>query len=92
MKNEMNIGKASGTTHLLSGKSMLIGIAGTLAAAALVSMARSRQYARRYGDRAQERRDPTHFFMAGRYPHRREIDRSGAHPLFERRQSVYDAY
>jgi len=32
------------------------------------------------------------FFDAGNFPHRRKIDRNGAHPLFERRQSVYDGY
>lgn len=47
---------------------------------------------RRFADRGQERRNPLHFFLAGSYPHRRRIDQSGARPLFERRQSVYDAY
>lgn len=72
-------------------KTWLIGIAGTLAAAAWLA-SRERQKARRYGDSDTERRNPMHFFIAGNFPHRRSIDRDGTHPLFERRQSVYDAY
>lgn len=92
MENETNMSQPEGHAHRLSGRNVLIGIAGTVAVAALLTMARSRQQARRYGDKARERRNPLHFFVAGRHPLRREIDVSGAHPLFERRQSVYDAY
>ncbi|HEY0845564.1 MAG TPA: hypothetical protein VGE12_09355 [Noviherbaspirillum sp.] len=79
------------TTRLLSGKTLLIGVAGGLAAMALLSM-RERHQHRRYADRFQERRNPMHFFLAGAYPRRRSIDTSGRRPLFERRSSVYDAY
>lgn len=47
---------------------------------------------RRFADRSVERRNPMHFFLAGNHPRRRAIDRSGHRPLFERRQSVYEAY
>lgn len=47
---------------------------------------------RRHADRDVERRNPMHFFLAGNHPRRRAIDRSGHRPLFERRQSVYEAY
>jgi len=96
MKNETNMTQPGGLSHRLSdrlsGRTVLIGLAGTVAVAALLTMARSRHHARRYGDRARERRNPFNFFVAGKHPLRREIDVSGAHPLFERRQSVYDAY
>lgn len=46
--------------------------------------------ARRYADKDVERRNPNHFFLAGSFPRRREIDRSGRRPLFERRHSAYD--
>lgn len=92
MRNERNAAGPGGSQQWLSGKTILLGIAGAAAAAALVSVARSRQQMRRYGDTSEERRDPLHFFLAGRHPLRRKIDTSGAHPLFERRQSVYDAY
>lgn len=47
---------------------------------------------RRYADNAVERRSPLSLFTAGDHPRRRAIDRSGAHPLFERREEVYEAY
>lgn len=76
-----------------SKKTLLLGVAGTLAAAAWFSLAaRERQKARRFADRGMERRNPLNFFNAGNFPHRRKIDRNGEHPVFERRQSVYDAY
>jgi len=69
-----------------------IGIAAGLAALAWMSAKPAGQPARRQADRGQERRNPLHFFLAGGYPRRRHIDRSGARPWFERRQSVYDSY
>lgn len=57
-----------------------------------VAVQASRRPHRRYADRAQDRRSPMSLFIAGDHPRRREIDRSGAHPLFERREEVYDAY
>jgi hypothetical protein len=48
--------------------------------------------ARRFADRGEDRRNPLHFFLAGNFPRRRRIDRSGRRPLFERRASVYDTY
>lgn len=70
-----------------------LGLAVGLVGLAWLSRGAVRQPARRrYADRGMERRNPLHFFLAGNYPRRRAIDRSGARPLFERRQSVYDAY
>jgi hypothetical protein len=77
---------------LMSRNTLLIGIAGSLIAGALWSMVRQQRRSRRYADHGVDRRNPMHFFLAGRPPQRRKIDRSGQHPLFERRQSVYDAY
>lgn len=71
---------------------LLVGIAAGLAALAWMSAQPVARQTRRRADRGQERRDPLHFFLAGGYPGRRSIDRSGTRPLFERRQSVYDSY
>lgn len=69
-----------------------VGVAAGLATLSWFA-AKSRPHpVRRQGDRGLERRNPLHFFLAGRYPRRRKIDRSMARPLFERRQSVYDSY
>lgn len=68
------------------------GIAAGLAAIAWMSAKPAVQQSRRRADRGEERRNPLHFFLAGGYPRRRSIDRSGAQPWFERRQSVYDSY
>lgn len=91
MEKESHSVEAGRPTRLLSGRTLLIGVAGGLAAMALLSM-RERQQHRRYADRFEERRNPMHFFLAGSYPRRRKIDVSGRRPLFERRASVYDAY
>ncbi|WP_151638292.1 hypothetical protein [Noviherbaspirillum aerium] len=80
------------TTRLLGNKGLLIGLAGGLAAVAWLSMGRGPQKGRRFADHGTDRRDPMHFFLAGRFPQRRAIDRSRQRPLFERRQSVYDSY
>lgn len=74
-----------------SNKALLIGAVGGLAALAWLTL-RERHHERRYADHHEERRNPMHFFLAGKYPRRRKIDVSGRRPLFERRQSVYDAY
>jgi len=76
----------SGTSH----SGLLIGLAVGLGV--LAWMASRQPRTRRYADRQEERRNPMHFFLAGSHPRRRAIDRSGHRPLFERRQSVYDAY
>ena len=68
------------------------GLAAVLAAFAWISAKPAVRQRRRRADREQERRNPLHFFLAGGYPGRRNIDRSGTRPLFERRQSVYDSY
>ncbi len=70
---------------------VLLGIAGSLALVAGWTMLQARPRSRRYADHANDRRDPLSLFVPGG-PRRRDIDRSGAHPLFERRQSVYEAY
>lgn len=67
-------------------------IAAGVASLAWMSAKPAMPQTRRHADRGQERRNPLHFFLAGSYPRRRSIDRSGAQPLFERRQSVYDSY
>lgn len=77
----------------MSGKALLLGVAGSIAAVAWLSRTRGEQRkSRRFSDRTEDRRNPLHFFLAGRFPQRRKIDRSGERPLFERRQSVYDSY
>lgn len=95
MDNEKQFAGTGSSAPRISRAALLAGVAGVaggLAALALLSAARTQMRSRRYSDRAEERRDPLHFFLAGKYPHRRAIDRSGRRPLFERRQSVYDAY
>lgn len=91
MEKEYQFRDTGRPASLVSGKTLLIGVAGGLAAFALLSM-REHHHARRYADNHEERRNPMRFFLAGKYPRRRKIDLSGQHPLFERRQSVYDAY
>lgn len=91
MEKEYQNRESGHQTRLLSGKALLIGVAGGLAAMAWLSM-RERHQERRFADRFEERRNPMHFFLAGAYPRRRKIDVSGQRPLFERRASVYDAY
>jgi hypothetical protein len=82
----------AGSSGLFSGRTLLLGLAGGLAAWALFSANRDATQRRRFSDRGIERRNPMHFFLAGAYPRRRSIDLSGHRPLFERRQSVYDSY
>lgn len=89
-QNENRARTAGGSGGIASKKALLLGIAGTVAAAAWA--VRQQQRSRRFADRGVERRNPMNFFLAGRHPHRRRIDRNGTHPLFERRQAVYDAY
>lgn len=76
---------------LTPNSSAAVGMAAGLALAA-GWMWVNRPRARRYADRAADRRDPMSLFLPVAYPGRRAIDRSGRHPLFERRQSVYEAY
>jgi|GEM_PF-2169841 len=81
------------SAELLSNKPLIAGVAGGLAAIAWLLLTRDRQQqSRRYADQSEDRRNPLHFFLAGKNPMRRKIDMSGERPLFERRQSVYDAY
>ncbi len=75
----------------LPGRPALFGAAAGIALAAGVVLLRQRQH-RRYSDHAQDRRHPMSLFSPGLYFRRRQIDRSGAHPLFERREAAYDAY
>ncbi len=72
--------------------SLALGAIACLAIYAGWSRMRSPHHQRRYADHATERRTPINLFSIGDYPRRRQIDRSGAHPLFERRQSAYDTY
>lgn len=91
MKNQKNSDASSRAMHLTVRKAVLIGLT-AVAAGAWLSTTRHRQKLRRFSDFGTERRNPLNFFLAGSFPHRREIDQSGAHPLFERRQSVYETY
>jgi hypothetical protein len=97
-KNQQRLGNeamhATRVTQSMRPRTVLwAGIAAGLAALAWLSAAKPAvKQTRRRADRGQERRNPLHFFLAGGYPRRRNIDRSGANPLFERRQSVYDSY
>lgn len=75
------------------GTPVLLGaITGLAVLAGWSALRANRPHLRRYADHASERRSPLSLFIAGDYPRRRRIDRSGAHPLFERRQEVYEAY
>jgi hypothetical protein len=84
--------RTTGNDRPIAKKAIMIGVAGGLAAIAWLAIGRDRRRSRRYADRAPDRRNPLHFFLAGAYPRRRTIDVSGRRPLFERRQSVYDRY
>ncbi|QAU35458.1 hypothetical protein [Janthinobacterium sp. 17J80-10] len=79
-------------TRFRGGKPALLGAIAGVALLAGWSVLRTRQQARRYADHAPERRTPLSMFVGGDHPRRRRIDHSGTHPLFERRQSVYDTY
>lgn len=79
-------------TRFSGGKPVLLGAAASIALLAGWSVLRTRRRSRRYADHAVERRTPLSMFAGGDHPRRRAIDFSGSHPLFERRQSVYDAY
>ena len=90
---ETRLQTTSRIDRLLSNRTLMAGAAGGVAILALFMLTRDRrQPMRRYSDHGVERRNPMHFFLAGRFPQRRTIDRSGQRPLFERRQSVYDSY
>ena len=73
-------------------KPLVIGAAAGIAVAAGLLAFRKTKRSRRYADRAIERRNPMSLFTPGLYLRRRAIDHSGAHPLFERRASVYEQY
>ncbi|HJV87458.1 MAG TPA: hypothetical protein VJ698_18460 [Noviherbaspirillum sp.] len=91
MNNEKQREGSGSSRRPIARTALLAGVAGGLAALAVLSV-RTQMRSRRYGDRTSERRNPVNFFLAGPYPHRRAIDVSGRRPLFERRQSVYDTY
>jgi hypothetical protein len=91
MKNNYKTKTSTREGHGLSNKSLLVGFVGGFAVMAGLSLLRPRQKDKRYADHAQERRRPSNMFEAGTFPRRRGIDRSGAKPLFERRQSAYEA-
>ena len=90
----MNADRFETETRTDTGTSLWVGlgVAACVAAVAWAVLRKSSSPMRRHGDCGLERRDPRHFLLAGNYPRRRRIDLSGAHPLFERRASVYDAY
>ena len=93
-KNQERLGNESmSSTQPTRPRAVLwAGIAAGLAALAWMSAKPVSRQTRRRADRGEERRNPLHFFLAGTYPRRRQIDRSGENPLFERRESVYDSY
>jgi hypothetical protein len=79
--------------RFLVNKPALLGMAASMAILVGWSALRARhRHSRRYADHASERRAPLSLFIAGDHPRRRRIDHSGFHPLFERRQSVYESY
>ncbi|HEV2612562.1 MAG TPA: hypothetical protein VGU61_20030 [Noviherbaspirillum sp.] len=75
-------------TSWLVGKALLIGLAGGVAAVMWLRGAGLRLRNRRYGDTEVERRNPMHFFLAGKQYRRRKIDRSGSRPLLDRRHAA----
>lgn len=75
-----------------TGTAVMMGAAATLLLFAGWSALRTARRSRRYTDHAAERRAPLGMFAGGDHPRRRRIDHSGTHPLFERRQSVYECY
>jgi hypothetical protein len=92
MENEKQLQGIDSPARVMPRMALLAGVAGSLAALALLAAVRDRQKSRRFADHGEERRNPMHFFLAGISQHRRKIDRSGKRPLFERRYSVYEAY
>jgi hypothetical protein len=92
MENEKRLQGIDSPARVMPRMALLAGVAGSLAALALLAAVRDRQKSRRFADHGEERRNPMHFFLAGISQHRRKIDRSGKRPLFERRYSVYEAY
>jgi hypothetical protein len=92
MENEKRLQEIESPARVMPRMALLAGVAGSLAALALLAAVRDRQKSRRFADHGEERRNPMHFFLAGISQHRRKIDRSGKRPLFERRYSVYEAY
>lgn len=91
MENKYRTKISTRESRMLSNTPLLVGLAGGLAVIAGLSLLRFKQRDRRYADHALERRRPSNMFEAGAFPRRRKIDRSGARPLFERRQSAYEA-
>lgn len=90
-----NLGLSSESGRAARGRSatpVLLGIAGSLALWAGWTVLQAKPRTRRFADRGADRRSPMSLFTPGLYLRRRSIDRSGAYPLFERRESVYDAY
>lgn len=90
LQTEATQAEQAGARSGMGRTGLLLGLAA--GALALAWGASKRPKERRFADRSRERRNPLHFFLAGNHPRRRAIDRSGQRPLFERRQSVYDAY
>lgn len=91
MENKYRTKISTRESRVLSNTPLLVGLAGGLAVIAGLSLLRSKQRDRRYADHALERRRPSNMFEAGAFPRRRKIDQSGARPVFERRQSAYEA-
>ena len=90
MDTRIRIKTSTGSRRFLSNRPLVFGLLGSLAMVAGVTTMRMKNKGRRYGDHGSERRHPLSMFAAGAFPRRRKIDRSGEHPLFERRQSAYE--
>ncbi len=88
----VRIRTSTGARRFLSNRPLVLGLLGSLAMVAGVTAMRVKHKGRRYSDHADDRRNPLNMFAAGGFPRRREIDHSGEHPLFERRQSAYERY
>ncbi|HEY8607693.1 MAG TPA: hypothetical protein VIM12_11330 [Noviherbaspirillum sp.] len=91
MKSALDSRIATRSPRVYENVPLLVGLAAGIAMLAGVTLMRGQRKERRYADRAIERRRPANMFAAGVFPKRRAIDRSGARPLFERRQGAYEA-
>lgn len=91
MRSRYKTRTSSGYARILTNTPVLASLAGGVALVAGISLLRAKQKTRRYADRAPDRRSAQNMFLAGVFPLRRSIDRSGRRPLFERRQSAYES-
>lgn len=89
MKSAFDSRIATRSPRVYENVPLMVGLAAGIAMIAGVTLMRGQRKTRRYADHAMERRRPANMFAAGMFPRRRDIDQSGEHPLFERRQDAY---